>query len=50
VVVLVEKFYKNNFIFVETDEENAGALRTLFGYSDEIDLNIRVKAATPQKA
>jgi hypothetical protein len=50
VVVLVEKFYKNNFFFVETDLDNAGALRTLFGYSDEIDLNVRVKAAIPQKA
>jgi len=49
VVVLVERFYKNNFVFVETDSENAGALRTLFGYSDEIELNLRVKAATPQK-
>ena len=50
VVVLVERFYKNNFVFVETGKENSGTLRTLFGYADEVNLNVRVKAAAPQKA
>jgi hypothetical protein len=46
---MVEKLYADNFVFVETDADNASSLRILFGYSDDVDLNVRLKAATPQK-
>jgi hypothetical protein len=46
---MVEKLYADSFVFVETDADNASSLRILFGYSDDVELNVRLKAATPQK-